>query len=113
MLTRLRVTNLKRLEMDVPLGRSVVFIGPNNSGKTTALQALTLWELGLRQWLAKRAGKAPAAKRPGVVINRRDLISIPVPSAKMLWRDLHVRNVKSVNGKVESTRNIRMDKEGR
>jgi ABC-type taurine transport system ATPase subunit len=109
MLTRLRVTNLKRLEMDVPLGRSVVFIGPNNSGKTTALQALTLWDLGLRQWLAKRAGKAPAEKRPGVVINRRDLTSIPVSSAKMLWRDLHVRSVKSVNGKVESTRNIRID----
>jgi hypothetical protein len=109
MLTRLRVTNFKRLNMDVELGRSVVFIGPNNSGKTTALQALTLWDLGLRQWLAKRGGKAPAQKRPGVAINRRDLISIPVPSANLLWRDRHVRSVKSVKGKAESTRNIRID----
>jgi len=109
MLTRLRVRNFKRLDMDVELGRSVVFIGPNNSGKTTALQALTLWNLGLRQWVAKRGGKAPAEKRPGVAINRRDLISIPVPSANLLWRDLHVRSVKSVNGKAESTRNIRID----
>ncbi|MCR4412949.1 MAG: AAA family ATPase [Thermoguttaceae bacterium] len=109
MLTRLRVRNFKRLEMDVELTRSVVFIGPNNSGKTTALQALTLWELGLRQWLAKRGGKAVAGKRPGVAINRRDLISIPVPSANLLWRDLHVRSVKSTNGKTESTRNIRID----
>jgi ABC-type arginine transport system ATPase subunit len=95
--------------MDVPLGRSVVFIGPNNSGKTTALQALTLWELGLRQWLAKRGGKALAEKRPGVAINRRDLISIPVPSAKLLWRNLHVRSVNRANGKAQSTRNIRID----
>lgn len=95
--------------MDVSLGRSVVFIGPNNSGKTTALQALTLWELGLRQWLGKRGGKALAEKRPGVAINRRDLISIPVPSANLLWRDLHVRSVKSANGKAERTRNIRID----
>ena len=73
MLTRLQVRNFKRLNMDVELGRSVVFIGPNNSGKTTALQALTLWDLGLRQWLAKRGGKAPAEKRPGVAINRRDI----------------------------------------
>lgn len=109
MLTRLRVRNFKRLEMDISLTRSVVLIGPNNSGKTTALQALTLWELGLRQWLAKRGGKAAAAKRPGVAINRRDLISIPVPSANLLWRDLHVRSVKSTNGKTESTRNIRID----
>jgi len=109
MLTRLRVRNLKKLEMDIELARSVVFIGPNNSGKTTALQALALWELGLRQWLAKRGGKALAEKRPGVAINRQDLISIPVPSAKLLWRDLHVRSVKSRNGRTESTRNIRID----
>ncbi|MCL6503277.1 MAG: ATP-binding protein [Pirellulales bacterium] len=37
MLTRLTVRNFKRLEMDIELTRSVVFIGPNNSGKTTAL----------------------------------------------------------------------------
>ena len=43
MLTRLKVKNFKRFaEIDVELGKSVVFIGPNNSGKTTALQALAL-----------------------------------------------------------------------
>jgi len=109
MLTRLRVRNFKRLDIDIELTRSVVFIGPNNSGKTTALQALTLWERGLRQWLAKRGGKAVAGKRLGVVINRRDLTSIPVPSTNLLWRNLHVRSVKSTNGKTESTRNIRID----
>ncbi len=113
MLTRLRVRNFKKLlDMDIELGRSVVFIGPNNSGKTTALQALTLWDLGLRQWLAKRGGKAPAEKRPGVAINRQDVISIPVPGAKLLWKDLHVRSVTSVtsvNGKKQRTRNIRID----
>jgi len=109
MLTRLRVRNFKKLDMDIELGRSVVFIGPNNSGKTTALQALTLWDLGLRQWLAKRGEKAPAAKRPGVTINRLDIMSIPVPTAKLLWKDLHVRSVTSVKGKTQSTRNIRID----
>ena len=111
MLTRLRVKNFKRLDMDVELGRSVVFVGPNNSGKTTALQALTLWELGLRQWLAKRGDKARPEKRPGVAINRRDLMSVPIPSAKLLWRDLHIRRVKKdkEKGKTESTQNIRIE----
>jgi len=109
MLTRLKVRNFKKIEMDIELGRSVVFIGPNNSGKTAALQALTLWELGLRQWLAKRGGKARAEKRPGVAINRRDLISIPVPNADLLWKNLHVRSVvKGAKGK-RGTRNIRID----
>jgi ABC-type arginine transport system ATPase subunit len=95
--------------MDVELGRSVVFIGPNNSGKTTALQALTLWDLGLRQWNAKRGGRKPAEKRPGVAINRKALISIPVPSANLLWRDLRTQSVTNVNGKARSTRKIRIN----
>ncbi|OQY19681.1 MAG: hypothetical protein B6I34_09325 [Anaerolineaceae bacterium 4572_32.1] len=45
MLTRMLVRNFKRFgEIDIELGNSVVFIGPNNSGKTAALQALALWE---------------------------------------------------------------------
>jgi len=49
MLTRLQIRNFKRFpEADIPLGRSVVFIGPNNSGKTSALQALALWDVGMR-----------------------------------------------------------------
>jgi predicted ATPase len=55
MLTRLRIKNFKRFgDADVELGQSVVFIGPNNSGKTTALQALALWDLGLRKWNERR-----------------------------------------------------------
>jgi len=85
-----------------------VFIGPNNSGKTTALQALALWEIGLRRWNEKRAGKEASGKRPGVAINRRDLIAVPVPDANLLWRDLHVRDVQKTNGK-QQTKNIRVD----
>src|SRR3990170_3874362 len=92
MLTRLQVRNFKRFDdLDVELGKSVVFIGPNNSGKTTALQALSLWDVGIRQWNAKRGGKASPEKRPGVNINRRDVISIPAPAINLLWRGLHVR----------------------
>ena len=64
MITRLRVRNFKRFEsIDVELGNPVVFIGPNNSGKTTAMQALALWDLGLKRWHEKRGGQGPAALR--------------------------------------------------
>ena len=56
MLTRLLVRNFKTLgNVEIPLGQNVVLIGPNNSGKTTALQALALWQTGLQEWLARRA----------------------------------------------------------
>lgn len=110
MLTKLTIRNFKRLaSVEVELGQNVVLIGPNNSGKTSALQALTLWDIGLRQWLSKRGDKAGPEKRPGVTINRRDLLAIPVPSANLLWRDLHVRDVTAKNGKTTRTQNIRID----
>ncbi len=100
MLTNLIVRNFKRFgEVDVELGNPVVFIGPNNSGKTTALQALALWNIGLKRWNEKRAGEKTPEKRPGVTINRRDLVALPVPNAKLLWKDLHVRTSQTSNGK--------------
>jgi ABC-type taurine transport system ATPase subunit len=108
MLTRLRVRNFKRFEeIDVELGDPVVFIGPNNSGKTSALQALALWEVGLRRWNEKRVAGTPQ-KRPGVTLNRRDLIAVPVPDSNLLWRDLHVRDVRRVGDKPKTT-NVRVD----
>lgn len=109
MLTRIQIKKFRKLkDVEIELGKSVVLIGPNNSGKTAALQALALWEIGLKQWSEKRGTKASPAKRPGVAINRRDLISIPVPKAKLLWSDLHVRDVDT-SGSKPRTKNIRID----
>lgn len=101
MLTRLHIRNLKRLDdVDIELDSAVVLIGPNNSGKTTALQALALWEIGVRRWNEKREGNATSKKKPerrsGVAINRRDLIAVPVPNANLLWRDRKVRRGERV-----------------
>ena len=109
MLTKLTVRNFKRFgEVEIELGNPVVFIGPNNSGKTSAMQALALWDIGVKRWNEKRAGKSAPEKRPGVTVNRRDLFAIPHPSAVHLWRDLHVRDVRSVEGR-QSTDNVRID----
>lgn len=107
MLTRLIIRNFKRIaEADIELGQSVVFIGPNNSGKTSALQALALWEAGMQAWIAKRGVNTQATKRSGVTLNRKDLIAVAVPNANLLWRDLHVRSgERQGNGKTK-TRNI-------
>ena len=95
MLTNLSLLNFKGLgEVEIELGSPVVFIGPNNSGKTSAMQALALWDIGLKRWLERRGHTETLSGRSqrGVAVNRRDLVSIPVPSARLLWRDLHVRN---------------------
>jgi len=109
MLTKLTVINFKKFgKVEIELGNPVVFIGPNDSGKTTALQALTLWDIGLRRWNEKRRGKSAPEKRPGVTINRRDLLYVPVPDAILLWRNRNVRETLVFAEKREP-RNIRID----
>ena len=110
MLTKLTIRNFKRFEdVEIELGNPVVFIGPNNSGKTSAMQALALWETGLKRWNEKRAGKAVSEKRRrGVAVNRRDILAIPVPGAALLWRGRHTRNVEQTPSG-QRTDNIRID----
>ena len=109
MLIKMTVRNFKRLqEVEIELGNPVVFVGPNNSGKTSAMQALALWGVGIRRWFEKRGSDTKLERRPGVTINRRELHSIPHPSAKLLWHDLHVRESSRVDGK-QQTNNVRVD----
>ena len=109
MLTKLTIRNFKRFEdVEVALGSPVVFIGPNNSGKTSAMQALALWDIGLKRWNERRAGLPMPEKRPGVTVNRRDLVAIPVPYANLLWHALRTRNVSRVDDR-QRTENIRVD----
>jgi hypothetical protein len=108
-LTKLQIRNFKVFgNADIELGPVTVFCGPNNSGKTTALQAIALWQLGLKAWQAER-GKGPTPpSRPGVPINRRDLVSIPVPETNLLWHGLRTREGSRQNGHTV-TRNLRID----
>lgn len=106
MLTKLAIQGFKLFDnVDIELAERVVFVGPNNSGKTSALQALALWSIGVRRWLEKRGDGNVPKERAGVTINRRDLIAVPVPSANLLWRDLHVREGYREEGKTK-TRNV-------
>jgi len=109
MLTKITVANFKRFEhFEIDLGDLVVFVGPNNSGKTTALQALAFWYVGLKIWNERRKGKEAPEKRPGVTINRRDLVSLAVPKANLLWKDLHTRDIQKYRGKPK-TKNVRIE----
>ena len=113
MLTKLTIRNFKRFdEAEVELGNPVVFIGPNNSGKTSAMQALALWNIGLKRWVERRGvGAGAPSKRPGVAVNRQDLVAIPIPEARelLLWHDLRVRDVDRNDRGRQDTSNIRIE----
>lgn len=110
MLKKLTIRNFKRFdEVVLDLADPVVFVGPNNSGKTSAMQALSLWETGLKRWNEKYANKGNMSdKRPGVTINRRDLLAIPHPNANLLWKNLRTRET-TIEGKSQKTSNVRIE----
>ena len=107
MLTKLTIRNFKQFgEMEIPLANGVVFVGPNNSGKTSALQALALWYAGLQAWTDRRLAASGAnakipKKRPGVTVNRQDLLAVPVDNVDLLWRNRRVRSGSHVNVRIE------------
>ena len=62
MITRFTINNFKRLQnATLELGSAAVFIGPNNSGKTRALQALALRDLHTQD-SSRKGGEAKTEK---------------------------------------------------
>ena len=64
---------LQRIELDHP----AVLIGPNNCGKTTAIQAIALWSQAVRTWFAAKGSSTPK-KRTATSLNRLNILSVPV-----------------------------------
>ncbi len=76
----------QRIELDHP----AVFIGPNNCGKTTALQAIALWSQAIKTWFDAK-GKAPPKARTATSLNRLQLVSVPVQRTRFFWHNTVVR----------------------
>lgn len=76
----------QRIELDHP----AVLIGPNNSGKTTVLQAIALWSQAVQAWWDAN-GADSSGERPSVALNRLAIVSVPVLRTRHFWRDLIVR----------------------
>jgi predicted ATPase len=89
MISKVVIRNFKRFDkvaFDIP--GHIVLAGPNNTGKTTLLQAIASWSLALERWkqlndFNPRQGyvKAPIA--------RQAFSSVPLRSFDMLWNQRH------------------------
>ncbi|MGO8676128.1 MAG: ATP-dependent nuclease [Limisphaerales bacterium] len=86
MITQVKVEFFKRFRSETfNLGDDVVLAGPNNSGKTTILQAIAVWNLALQRWLAEHAESSKARQRTGVPVSRNDFTAIPLREMNLLW----------------------------
>ena len=81
-----RFGDRQRIELDHP----AVLIGPNNSGKTTAIQAIALWSQAVKTWFDVK-GEAPPRERTSTSLNRLNIISVPVQRTRYFWHNAAVR----------------------
>ena len=88
MISKIKVEFFKKFEATVfELGNDIVLAGPNNSGKTTLLQAVAVWNLALQRWQAEHAESSKAKQRTGVPVSRNDFTAVPLREMNLLWYD--------------------------
>ena len=76
----------QRIELDHPS----VLIGPNNCGKTTAIQAIALWSQAVKTWFEAK-GKSTPRERTATSLNRLNIVSVPVRRTRYFWHNMAVR----------------------
>ena len=94
MINTVRIRGFKRLgrEVEFRLPGHVVLAGPNNTGKTTVLQAIASWSLALRRWRELNDFN-PRQAYTQVPIARQAFTAVPLRSFDLLWNNrLYQRN---------------------
>lgn len=81
-----RFGDSQRIELDHP----AVLIGPNNCGKTSAIQALALWSQAVRTWYDVRKDST-AKERTATSLNRLNIVAVPVTRTRFFWHNTQVR----------------------
>ena len=95
MITRLTLRNFKSIgEQTYDFTKLDLLVGRNNSGKSTVLQALAIWQFCVDEFhRAKRSGQS------GIQIVLPNFSALPVPEFNLLWKDKTDRKYPIKNGK--------------
>ena len=87
MIRTVRIRGFKRFgEVEFHLPGHVVLAGPNNTGKTTVLQAIASWSLALQRWRELNDFN-PRQGYKRAPIARQAFTTVPLRSFDLLWRD--------------------------
>jgi predicted ATPase len=87
MIRAVKIRRFKRFgEVSFELnGRHVVLAGPNNMGKTTILQAISAWTLGLRRWKELNDFQRHRGFYTKAPIARQAFSAVPLRRLDLMW----------------------------
>jgi ABC-type branched-subunit amino acid transport system ATPase component len=85
-------------EITIHLENVSILIGANNSGKTSAIQALALWSWAVKIWFEKKKNsKSKAERNKGVALNRLEIAQVPIKETRYFWNQAKVRQNSNDN----------------
>jgi hypothetical protein len=95
MITRLTLRNFKSVgEQVYEFTQFDLLVGRNNSGKSTVLQALAIWQFCIDEFhRSRRSGSK------GIQVVLPNFTALPVPEFNLLWKDRTDRHWPLVHGK--------------
>lgn len=95
MITKLTLRNFKSIgEQTYNFTKFDLFVGRNNSGKSTILQAMAIWQFCVDEFhRVKRGGST------GIQVVLPNFTALPVPEFNLLWKDRTDRHWPLVDGK--------------
>jgi DNA polymerase III delta prime subunit len=88
MIQKVVIRRFKRFQEETfNMPSHIVLAGPNNSGKTTVLQAIAAWSLALGRWKELNDFWRHGGAYPKAPIARQAFSAVPLRSFDLLWRD--------------------------
>jgi len=95
MITQLTLRNFKSVDEQIyKFTQFDLLVGRNNSGKSTVLQALAIWQFCVDEFhRSKRSGSK------GIQVVLPNFTALPVPEFNLLWKDRTDRRWPLINGK--------------
>lgn len=88
MIRRVVIEGFKRFDnVEFVLPGHIVVAGPNNSGKTTLLQAIGAWSLALNRWKELNDFQRHGGAYTRAPIARQAFSPVPLRSFELLWRN--------------------------
>jgi AAA domain, putative AbiEii toxin, Type IV TA system len=88
-----RFKRFKKVTFDLP--GHIVFAGPNNTGKTTVLQAIAAWGLAFNRWKQLNDFRRHGLGYKKAPLARQTFSAVPLRAFDLLW------NERSYNGPIE------------
>ena len=110
MIKEITLRRFKRFEQETfDLSGHVILAGPNNCGKTTVLQAVAAWSLGLKRWQALSDFQRHGGSYTRAPIARQAFSAVPVRSYDLLWKDRNYGGVVEIEALLTDGRKVTME----